>query len=65
MLVKGKILASNNRTAWQELGTFEFGNLKNDPTRRTLHLDNKAEATFVRIEMDAPISKDAAEIELF
>lgn len=65
MLVKGKVLASNNGTAWQELGTFEFGNLKNDPTRRTLHLDNKAEATFVRIEMDAPISKDAAEIELF
>lgn len=65
MLVKGKISASNDGTAWQELGTFEFGNLKNEPTRRTLHLDNKAEAKFVRIELNTPISKDATEIELF
>lgn len=65
MLVKGKILASNDGAAWQELGTFEFGNLKNEPTRRTFHLDNKTEAKFVRIELNTPISKDATEIELF
>lgn len=50
LLAKGRILVSNNGKKWREAGTFEFGNLVNDPSRRTYRLPKAVKARYVRIE---------------
>ncbi|MCH5232913.1 MAG: alpha-L-fucosidase [Muribaculaceae bacterium] len=49
MIEKGDIEISDNGKDWKKVGTFEFGNLINDPTPRTFEFDNRVSGRFVRI----------------
>lgn len=50
LLAKGRIMVSNDGKKWRLADTFEFGNLVNDPSRRTHRLAKSATARYVRIE---------------
>lgn len=48
--VSGKISTSLNGTDWAEVGTFDFGNLINDPTTRYYNLHNGVQCRYIRID---------------
>jgi len=50
MLAKGIIKISNDGTNWQEIGKFEFGNLINDPTKRTYRFTKSVMTRYIRVE---------------
>ena len=51
MMAKGIIQISSNGKEWETIETFEFGNLVNDPSRRT-HLFHRTITTrFIRLEV--------------
>ena len=69
MIQKGKLCVSRDGKTWQTIDSFDFGNLINDPSRRTHYLKNAADARFVRIEATEiaaqSASASAAEIDFF
>lgn len=64
-IVKGTLKISEDGKTWKTIENFEFGNLKNDPSRRYHYLKESATGRFVRIETNLPIDKDIKEFELF
>ena len=69
MMAKGRFSISNDGKSWRIVESFEFGNLINDPSKRTLHFDNAHEARYVRIESTEITANTRvaaiAEIDLF
>jgi alpha-L-fucosidase len=69
MIEKGTILISVNGKRWEEFEVFEFGNLINDPTKRTWNFKTPIETRYIRIrsQKGAADSKIAAiaEIDFF
>lgn len=64
-IVKGTVKVSDDGKTWRTLESFEFGNLKNDPTRRFHHFKQPVRAAFVRIDANLPIGEEVKEFELF
>lgn len=64
-IVKGTVKVSDDGKIWRTLESFEFGNLKNDPTRRFHHFKQPVRAAFVRIDANLPIDEEVKEFELF
>ncbi len=64
-IVKGTVQVSDDGKNWKTAETFEFGNLKNDPTRRYHHFKNDINARFVRIDANLPIGEEIKEFDLF
>ncbi|WP_270087269.1 alpha-L-fucosidase [Sphingobacterium sp. SYP-B4668] len=50
MMAKGIVKVSSDGKNWEEVERFEFGNLINDPTKRTHRFSKKVQARYVRIE---------------
>lgn len=50
MMETGLIKISDDGDAWQEAGSFQFGNLVNDPTTREFRFKTPVEGRYVRIE---------------
>ncbi|MFV0483260.1 MAG: alpha-L-fucosidase [Bacteroidales bacterium] len=50
LMLKGTIKVSKDNKTWTDAGSFEFGNLINDPSKRFYHFDKTVDARFVRIE---------------
>ena len=65
MSVKGSVKLSENGTEWTDAETFEFGNLKNDPTCRYHYFKKPVKARFIRIEANEKIAKGAIGYDLF
>jgi alpha-L-fucosidase len=53
MIEKGTILISVNGKKWEELEYFEFGNLINDPTKRTWNFQVPVDTRYIRISSEA------------
>lgn len=51
MIEKGTISLSKNGKKWKKIGTFEFGNLINDPTQRTYYFKKSVLGRYVKIEI--------------
>lgn len=49
MIEKGDVEVSDNGKKWKKVGTFEFGNLINDPTPRTYDFAKPQTARYIRI----------------
>lgn len=64
-IVKGNLQVSDDGKTWKTLESFEFGNLKNDPTRRFHHFKQAIKVRFVRINANLPIGEDVKEFDLF
>jgi len=66
MIEKGMIQASDNGKKWEDVESFEFGNLINDPSKRKWQFKNPVETQFIRIksETGAAGSQMAAIAEL-
>ena len=52
MIERGTILISSNGRKWQEFESFEFGNLINDPTKRTWNFKANVRTQYIRIRSD-------------
>jgi len=52
MIEKGWILISENGKKWEEIESFEFGNLINDPTKRNWNFKSPVETRFIRIRSE-------------
>lgn len=50
MMARGIVKVSLDGENWQDAGSFEFGNLINDPSRRNYLFNNKMSARYIRIE---------------
>lgn len=53
MIEKGRVELSSDGEAWQSGGSFNFGNLLNDPTQRTYRIESPAKVRFLRITSEA------------
>ena len=51
MMAKGIIQISSNGKEWETIETFEFGNLVNDPSRRTHLIHRTITTRFIRLEV--------------
>ena len=51
MLEKGIFKISDDGQSWREIESFEFGNLINDPTKRSHYFKNAVTARYIRIEV--------------
>ena len=49
MIEKGWVMVSEDGTKWKDQETFEFGNLINDPTKRTVRFTSPIMTRFIRI----------------
>lgn len=49
MMAKGKLFTSVDGKVWSETGSFEFGNLINDPSKRKHVFSGKVRARYVRL----------------
>jgi alpha-L-fucosidase len=69
MMQSGKLSVSLDGTHWEDAGSFEFGNLINDPSTRTYHLKNAKKARFVKVESTVIAGKSQslaiAELDFF
>ncbi len=52
MIEKGLIKTSTDGKTWKTLESFTFGNLINDPTKRTHYFKNPVKTRYIRIESD-------------
>lgn len=52
MMAKGIVLTSTDGKKWREAGIFEFGNLINDPTKRSFYFSKRQKARYVKIETE-------------
>lgn len=50
MIAKGTIKTSNDNKNWKNAGSFDFGNLINDPSKRYYHLPETVDARYIRLE---------------
>jgi alpha-L-fucosidase len=50
MIEKGEIKISDNGKDWKVLESFEFGNLINDPTKRSFHFKKEMNIRYIKIE---------------
>ena len=50
MMAGGKVWVSMDGSHWTEAATFHFGNLINDPTRRTIQFSHPVEARYVKVQ---------------
>lgn len=50
MMSKGIVWTSRDGRKWKQAGTFEFGNLVNDPTQRLHHLKKSVKARYMRLQ---------------
>lgn len=50
MMAKGVIRVSNDGKNWSDVGRFEFGNLINDPTKRTHRFSENIQARYITVE---------------
>lgn len=64
-IVKGTLQVSDDGKSWRTLDSFEFGNLKNDPTRRFHHFKQPVKVRYVKLDADLPIGEDMKEFDLF
>ncbi len=69
MMQSGKLSVSSDGTHWEDAGSFEFGNLINDPSTRTYRLKNAKKARFVKVESTVIAGKSqslaVAELDFF
>lgn len=69
MLEKGIFRISEDGKTWKNVETFEFGNLINDPTKRTHYLKNPVKTRYIRIEATSIAANgkvlSIAELDLF
>lgn len=69
MMQSGKLSVSLDGTHWEDAGSFEFGNLINDPSTRTYRLKNVKKARFVKVESTVIAGKSQslaiAELDFF
>lgn len=69
MLEKGLFRISDDGKTWKNVETFEFGNLINDPTKRTHYFKNPVKARYIRIEATSIAANgkvlSIAELDLF
>lgn len=69
MIEAGVVKTSLNGRSWVEAGRFAFGNLVNDPTRRSFNFEKPVKARYVRIEATAIAGggdvASMAELDLF
>ncbi|KKO90016.1 alpha-1,3/4-fucosidase [Sphingobacterium sp. Ag1] len=69
MMQSGKLSVSLDGTHWEDAGSFEFGNLINDPSTRTYRLKNAKNARFVKVESTVIAGKSQslaiAELDFF
>ncbi|MDD2951779.1 MAG: alpha-L-fucosidase [Parabacteroides sp.] len=65
MIVKGSVKISDDGKTWKAAGAFEFGNLRNDPTRRDYHFTDAVKARYVRLEANREMDLKLAEYDLF
>ncbi|MFV0345034.1 MAG: alpha-L-fucosidase [Bacteroidales bacterium] len=69
LMLKGTIKVSKDNKTWTDVGSFEFGNLINDPSKRFYHFDKTVDARYIRIEAgETTENADAviiAELDLF
>lgn len=49
MMAQGVVSISRDGKKWEKIGTFEFGNLVNDPSKRFYYFPNPVSARYVRI----------------
>lgn len=49
MMSKGNIQVSNDNSKWSNVGTFVFGNLINDPSKRYFHFNKPVSGRYVRV----------------
>lgn len=49
LMARGKVMVSKNGKKWEEAGTFYFGNLINDPTKREYLFPKTLNARYVRL----------------
>jgi alpha-L-fucosidase len=68
MIESGTVETSLGGAVWSSMGLFRFGNLLNDPTKRTFLFNRRIEARYVRITSKTAVqntdSSGAAEIEI-
>lgn len=64
-IVKGTLQVSDDGKSWRTLDSFEFGNLKNDPTRRFHYLKQPVKVRYVKLDANLPIGEDMKEFDLF
>ena len=50
MMAKGIVWTSLDGQSWTRAGSFEFGNLVNDPTRRFFYFQQPQRAKLVRVQ---------------
>ncbi|MCY1463550.1 hypothetical protein D9M71_814580 [compost metagenome] len=50
MMAKGILKISNDGKNWNEVERFEFGNLINDPTKRTHRFSKNIQARYIQVE---------------
>ncbi|WP_313181515.1 discoidin domain-containing protein [Sphingobacterium siyangense] len=69
MMQSGKLSVSSDGAHWEDAGSFEFGNLINDPSTRTYRLKNAKKARFVKVESTVIAGKSQslaiAELDFF
>ena len=69
MMAKGMIEVSNDGTNWQTAGSFEFGNLVNDPTTRKYVFESPVAAHYVWVTATEIAANDKtlaiAELDFF
>lgn len=69
MLEKGIFQVSSDGKTWKDAETFEFGNLINDPAKRTHYLKNPVKTRYIRIEATSIAANgkvlSMAELDLF
>lgn len=51
MMAKGNIQISADGKTWKTIETFEFGNLMNDPSRRTHHFKREVTTRYIQLEV--------------
>jgi len=68
MIESGTVETSLDGTSWTAMGSFNFGNLLNDPTKRTFLFDRSVAARYLRINSSKGVQDNpfagAAEIEI-
>ncbi len=69
MMAKGIVWTSLDGRSWTNAGTFEFGNLVNDPTRRFFYFQQPQQAKLVRVQAteiaDNGKTVSVAEVDFF
>ncbi|MDR2920136.1 MAG: alpha-L-fucosidase [Tannerella sp.] len=69
MLEKGIFQISGDGKTWKDADTFEFGNLINDPAKRTYYFKNSVKTRYIRIEATSIAANgkvlSIAELDLF